>query len=133
MRRKFTLLSYLVHFQSIAKCLHIQTHIKKYPKIYLIRPVWQMQLMWFLPVTPSHQIDCPSPRIGETGECQKGAVVMSLISYTPFTFFMLQEKWHVDVSNVVDFMTRKLIFIKKIICLAIVVLKIQLFDLHKLK
>ncbi len=35
---------------------------------------------------------------------------MSSISYTPFTLLMLQEKWHVNVSNIVDFMTKKMIF-----------------------
>ncbi len=33
--------------------------------------------------------------------------MISSISYTPFTFFMLQKKWHVNVSNIVDFMTKK--------------------------
>ncbi len=54
---------------------------------------------------------------------------MSSISYTPFTFFMSQEKWHVNVSNIVDFMTKKkdfqesnFFFIKIIFCLAIIVL-----------
>ncbi len=35
---------------------------------------------------------------------------MSSISYTPFAFLMLQEKWHVNVSNIVDFMTEKFDF-----------------------
>ncbi len=30
---------------------------------------------------------------------------------------MLQEKWHVNVSNIVDFMTKKMIFFIKIIFL----------------
>ncbi len=32
---------------------------------------------------------------------------MSSILYTPFTCLMLQDKRHVNVSNIVDFMTNK--------------------------
>ncbi len=49
---------------------------------------------------------------------------------------MLHKKWHVNVSNIVDFMTKNMIFRKEtnifnkiIFCLAIIVLKIQSFDL----